>query len=443
MSTRQDAYERDVSFQIDRPRASALQKQATEKHLRDGKLTDEQIMRITDISPVDLGRIKLKIKAEEGQDMGRYPTGKIHEVRERLRAGEDPGMISQTTGVKLATVMAMAAAVAKVSGIVAPPAAPVVDETPEIVNDAAAATTETPEPTDNETGTVNDSPTGEVPVDAPKPVRRCRVCGCTDDHACLGGCWWVEADLCSACLAKMAVDAPLFYSGTVREITEGDRVAIHLPIPDDPTMCDDDDFDPLVCHSGPVVRIENGIVWVNDGGKEIGVHAEHLTFLGHDGDETDQADELPVVSTPTDNIVWPCYRGTTQPILVGDMVSMKVRDGLDLVGPVLSITLSGHVWFESDGKRCAMWHALQYEGRSEDLNTECTEGSPVEAPSADTRRRINPFWNAHVCQEMPRDLRVVRENLLDMFIVTDDKRFIGPIRLCPWCGGRPEVNDAG
>ena len=27
----------------------------------------------------------------------------------------------------------------------------------------------------------------------------CRVCSCTDDHACAGGCIWVEADLCSAC----------------------------------------------------------------------------------------------------------------------------------------------------------------------------------------------------------------------------------------------------
>ena len=30
-------------------------------------------------------------------------------------------------------------------------------------------------------------------------VRRCRVCGCTQNHACEGGCWWVEYDLCSAC----------------------------------------------------------------------------------------------------------------------------------------------------------------------------------------------------------------------------------------------------
>ncbi|MDD5360481.1 MAG: 3'-5' exonuclease [Sulfurovaceae bacterium] len=29
--------------------------------------------------------------------------------------------------------------------------------------------------------------------------RRCRVCGCTDDHACIGGCYWVEIDLCCNC----------------------------------------------------------------------------------------------------------------------------------------------------------------------------------------------------------------------------------------------------
>jgi hypothetical protein len=29
--------------------------------------------------------------------------------------------------------------------------------------------------------------------------RKCRVCGCTDARACPGGCWWVDAELCSAC----------------------------------------------------------------------------------------------------------------------------------------------------------------------------------------------------------------------------------------------------
>lgn len=28
---------------------------------------------------------------------------------------------------------------------------------------------------------------------------QCRVCGCTQGIACLGGCSWVERDLCSRC----------------------------------------------------------------------------------------------------------------------------------------------------------------------------------------------------------------------------------------------------
>jgi hypothetical protein len=29
--------------------------------------------------------------------------------------------------------------------------------------------------------------------------QKCRVCGCTEDNACKGGCYWVEDDLCSRC----------------------------------------------------------------------------------------------------------------------------------------------------------------------------------------------------------------------------------------------------
>ena len=39
-------------------------------------------------------------------------------------------------------------------------------------------------------------------------VRSCRVCGCTDEHACEGGCTWVEEDLCSACAEKAEVKPP-------------------------------------------------------------------------------------------------------------------------------------------------------------------------------------------------------------------------------------------
>jgi hypothetical protein len=34
-------------------------------------------------------------------------------------------------------------------------------------------------------------------------VSTCHVCGCTDEQACFGGCWWVNddgtPDLCSSC----------------------------------------------------------------------------------------------------------------------------------------------------------------------------------------------------------------------------------------------------
>jgi len=32
-----------------------------------------------------------------------------------------------------------------------------------------------------------------------KSERKCKVCGCTQNNACPGGCYWVEDDLCSAC----------------------------------------------------------------------------------------------------------------------------------------------------------------------------------------------------------------------------------------------------
>ncbi len=37
----------------------------------------------------------------------------------------------------------------------------------------------------------------------PKTIRKCRVCLCTDDTACMpGSCYWVSEDLCSECVKK-------------------------------------------------------------------------------------------------------------------------------------------------------------------------------------------------------------------------------------------------
>ncbi len=44
------------------------------------------------------------------------------------------------------------------------------------------------------------------PINVRRPVktppateRKCRKCGCTEEHACRGGCYWVQRDLCSTC----------------------------------------------------------------------------------------------------------------------------------------------------------------------------------------------------------------------------------------------------
>lgn len=42
----------------------------------------------------------------------------------------------------------------------------------------------------------------ELPEEPLFDIWRCRVCGCTDEHACPDGCYWVEEDLCSACDGK-------------------------------------------------------------------------------------------------------------------------------------------------------------------------------------------------------------------------------------------------
>lgn len=47
-------------------------------------------------------------------------------------------------------------------------------------------------------------------IDEDEP--RCRVCGCTEDRACAGGCWWVPdpeqlGELCSSCAQKAPTEA--------------------------------------------------------------------------------------------------------------------------------------------------------------------------------------------------------------------------------------------
>lgn len=54
-----------------------------------------------------------------------------------------------------------------------------------------------------------------------KGLTRCRVCGCTELHACEMGCSWVFDDLCSICAE--AVDA---VTAWVREARRANKAAL-------------------------------------------------------------------------------------------------------------------------------------------------------------------------------------------------------------------------
>lgn len=45
-------------------------------------------------------------------------------------------------------------------------------------------------------------PDEDTPVCDTCEKRVCRVCGCTWNNPCPGGCYWVEWDLCSSCRAQ-------------------------------------------------------------------------------------------------------------------------------------------------------------------------------------------------------------------------------------------------
>ncbi len=50
---------------------------------------------------------------------------------------------------------------------------------------------------------LNSAPEETLYVTAePRAKQACRVCGCTDDHACPGGCWWAEPGLCNRCVGE-------------------------------------------------------------------------------------------------------------------------------------------------------------------------------------------------------------------------------------------------
>lgn len=67
--------------------------------------------------------------------------------------------------------------------------------------------------------------------------RTCRVCGCTQNNACLtpaGPCHWVERDLCSGCASPglLAFALSLYVAQGIIKL----RPADSAPKSDDPTL---------------------------------------------------------------------------------------------------------------------------------------------------------------------------------------------------------------
>lgn len=69
---------------------------------------------------------------------------------------------------------------------------------------------------------------GKHVLSPPMPdVPRCRVCGCTEDAACPGGCWWIpdptgQGDLCNRCAGAVA-------RVTIEDLENGERTVRGVP----------------------------------------------------------------------------------------------------------------------------------------------------------------------------------------------------------------------
>lgn len=52
---------------------------------------------------------------------------------------------------------------------------------------------------------------------------KCRYCGCTDGHACPGGCAWAQKDVCTNCVLtshNIKAAAEAYYSDPDNEMVE-------------------------------------------------------------------------------------------------------------------------------------------------------------------------------------------------------------------------------
>lgn len=97
--------------------------------------------------------------------------------------------------------------------------------------------------------------------------RRCRVCGCTDDHACEGGCWWVAEDLCSAC-AGVTDDGPeIAAPATAADLTAEEEADVLAAVAEVDAKIKRERVQDHACHTcgRRMDQSVSGMLWWTDG----------------------------------------------------------------------------------------------------------------------------------------------------------------------------------
>ncbi len=99
-----------------------------------------------------------------------------------------------------------------------------------------------------------DVPVVAEPAEPAEPaVSTCRECGCTDDRACPGGCWWAndDRDLCTRCAVEEPVSAAVGIDMLAAELAAADSAAESVEEVGDVGLGDDPTGELLVGSAPP------------------------------------------------------------------------------------------------------------------------------------------------------------------------------------------------
>lgn len=103
-------------------------------------------------------------------------------------------------------------------------------------------------------------------------MRTCKNCGCTDERACPGGCFWVdeffkEDNLCSKCAPaeQLAERLDGFEASALGTLKPTSACAFYLNISDERILCGTTNYEIHTAVDGsPVIVGKNGLVWTID-----------------------------------------------------------------------------------------------------------------------------------------------------------------------------------